>query len=184
VTAQCEIATTPAAVAMFDQLVVNDGVPKVVDIGEAWYWRFFSLCEEVGFVEETRRRGFELVILFPAEANAAASLAYDKLRRQLSRVLVVAVLNEAILQGRKVRDHYPFVRSAAVPLQIPTLPPALKTHAERSALTFTEFHAKLPMSVPMGHAYELRSWTKRAFLEFREFELRLLLEKLQQSLRG
>ena len=55
---------------------------------------------------------------------------------------------------------------------------------ERSALTLTEFHVQLPMSVPMGHAYELRSWTKRAFLEFREFELRLLLEKLQQSLRG
>ena len=35
------------------------------------------------------------------------------------------------------------------------------------------------MAVPIGPAFELRSWTKRTFLEFRELELRLLLEKLR-----
>jgi len=46
------------------------------------------------------------------------------------------------------------------------------------------FHAQLPVGVPIGLAFELRSWTKRTFLEFRELELRLLLEKLRASLPG
>jgi hypothetical protein len=42
----------------------------------------------------------------------------------------------------------------------------------------------LPVETPIGHAFELRSWTKRVFLEFRELELRLLLERLCASLRA
>ena len=44
--------------------------------------------------------------------------------------------------------------------------------------------ARRPAPVPLGPAFELRSWTKRAFLEFRELELRLLMEKLRASLKG
>ena len=41
-----------------------------------------------------------------------------------------------------------------------------------------------PAAVPMCQAFELRAWTKQAFVTFREFELRLLLDKLQASLRS
>jgi hypothetical protein len=40
------------------------------------------------------------------------------------------------------------------------------------------------MAIPIGLAFELRSWTRRAFLELRELELRLLLEKLRAALPG
>jgi hypothetical protein len=40
----------------------------------------------------------------------------------------------------------------------------------------------MPEGVPHGLAVELHAWTRRTFLEFRELELRLLLEKLQASL--
>jgi hypothetical protein len=38
--------------------------------------------------------------------------------------------------------------------------------------------------VAVGPVFELRSWTRRTFLEFRELELRLLMEKLRASLKG
>jgi hypothetical protein len=70
-----------------------------------------------------------------------------------------------------------------VPLQIPLLPAAAVLHAERSGHSFVDFHDQLPVAVPIGPAFELRSWTRRTFLEFRELELRLLLEKLRASLK-
>jgi len=97
-------------------------------------------------------------------------------------VIVVPVFNDAILKGRRMRDEFPFVRAAAVPLQIPLLPPALKAQAERPHYSFADFHNKLPPEIPEGLAVELSSWTKRVFLELREFELRLLLEKARSSL--
>ena len=38
------------------------------------------------------------------------------------------------LKGRKLRDQFPFERAAAVPLQIPSLAPALKAHARQVGL--------------------------------------------------
>jgi hypothetical protein len=93
------------------------------------------------------------------------------------------VFNDAILKGRKLRDQFPSARASALPPQIPLLPPALKFHAEGPIYSFADFHNKLPAEIPAAHAFELRSWTKRAFLELRELELRLLLERLRTSLR-
>jgi hypothetical protein len=63
------------------------------------------------------------------------------------------------------------------------LAPVLKTHADRSGGSFADFYAQLPVAIPINYAFELRAWTRRVFVEFREFELRLLLEKLRASLK-
>ena len=77
-----------------------------------------------------------------------------------------------------------FTRAAEMPLPVPLLPLALKAYAGRTDGAFTHFEVKAPAAVPMGQAFELRAWTKQAFVAFREFELRLLLDKLQASLRS
>jgi hypothetical protein len=184
VTVRSDLSTTPDQVALFDPLVVNDGTAKVVDIGYTSFERFFALCEEIGFFNEARRREFEVVILFAAEANPVAAMIYEQLRRRFAQAIVVAVLNEGILNGRNIREHYRFARAAEMPLQIPLLSLALKAYAGRTDGAFTHFEAKAPAAVPMGQAFELRAWTKQAFVTFREFELRLLLDKLQASLRS
>jgi hypothetical protein len=181
-TTKADLGSTPAQVALIDRLVVCDGVARIVDLDHASYKQFFTLVEELGFMEEACRRGLEVIILFAADAHPGSAQAYGKLQRRFPGALLVAVFNEAILKGRKVRDQYPFGRAAAVPLQVPFLPPALKAHVDTSTYSFADLHAQLPIAIPIGHAFELRSWTKRAFLEFREFELRLLLEKLRASL--
>jgi hypothetical protein len=182
-TVVADLDSTPAQIALFDRLVEADGVAKVVDVGHASFERFFALADEIGFFDETLRRAIETIVLFAAEPNAAAVNTYAALGRHFPQMVLVPVFNDAILKGRRLREQYPFSRAAAVPLQIPLLPPALKLQVERSGLTFMDFYNQLPIGVPLDPALELRSWTKRAFLEFRELELRLLLEKLRASLR-
>src|SRR5262245_14639151 len=141
VTVRSDLSTTPDQVALFDPLVLNDGAVRVVDIGYTSFERFFALGEEVGLFNEARRREFEVVILFAAEANPVASMIYDQLRRRFPHTLVGAgaVLNEEILNGRNVREHYQYTRVAAMPLQVPLLPLALKAYAGRSDAAFTHF---------------------------------------------
>ena len=97
-------------------------------------------------------------------------------------MIIVPVLNEEILKGKKLREEFPFAHAAAIPVQIPTLAPMLKAQIEKSLYSFSDVHGKLPIGIPIGLAFELRSWTWRTFIEFRELELRLLLEKLRASL--
>jgi hypothetical protein len=177
-----DIGNTRAQMALFDRLVVNDGTAKVLDVGYTLFDRFFALIEEIGFIGEGGGHGVEPMILFPADAHPDSLRGYSEIRRILPDAVLVPVFNEAIARGRKFRDQYAITRAAAVPLQIPLLPPALKPLADESAAAFAEYHALLPAEAPQGPPAELCSWTRRTFLEFRELELRLLLEKLRASL--
>jgi hypothetical protein len=182
ITSTASLESTPSQMALFDRLILADGVPRVVDVGHAVFTRFFALMEEIDFGNEARRRTLETIILFAADAHPTSAKAYAILQRRLSATLLVPVFNDAIVKARRVRDQYPFSRVATVPLQIPLLPPGLKAYADRSGLSFSDIHVQRPIALPSGPALELQSWTRRAFLEFREFELRLLMEKLRESL--
>jgi hypothetical protein len=93
------------------------------------------------------------------------------------------VLNEGILKGERVHDSYQVDRESAAALQVPLMPPVLKAYADRLSQSLAQVRAHLPANMPRDQALELRSWTRGVFLEFREFELRLTLEKLRMSLR-
>jgi hypothetical protein len=180
-TAYSDLDSTQAQMRLFDRLITPDGVAKVVDLGHASFKHFFCLMDEIKFADEARRRGMEVIVLYAADAHPISVKAYEILRRRLPSLVLVPVFNEEILKGRKLRDQYPFTRAAAVPLQIARLPPALKSCVDRWGQSFAEFLRPTP--VPIGPEFELRSWTKRTFLELREFELRLLMEKVRASLR-
>ena len=170
--------------ALFDRLIVDDGIAKVIDLGHGSFERFFAIMEEIRFVREALRLAIEPLILYAADPHPLAVKAYADLQRRFRKVTLVPVFNEAILKGQRVRDLFPFARAAAVPLQIPALAPMLRAQIDKSRYSFADVHSQLPMSIPIGLAFELRAWTRRTFLEFRELELRLLLERLRASLPG
>ncbi len=179
-----DIGDTRGQMALFDRLIADDGAAKVVDVGYAAFDRFFAIAQEIRFFEALGRRSIEAMILFAADPHPASVRAYADLQQRVSGAAVVPVFNEAIVKGRALREQFPFARAAAVPLQIPELAPLLKAQIDRSSCSFADLHDRLPKAVPYGLACELRAWTRRTFLEFRELELRLLLEKLRASLAG
>src|SRR5262245_34395120 len=50
------ISGTKGQMALFDQLIVADGAPKVVDIGYGCFEQFFGVMENIGFAAEAQRR--------------------------------------------------------------------------------------------------------------------------------
>jgi hypothetical protein len=181
-TTKVDLGRTESQMTLFDRLIVDDGVAKVVDLGRGSYERFFALAEEIGFFEETRRCFLEAIVLFAADRYSASTQAFADLTQRFPGTILVPVFNEAIATEQKLSDRYPSMHAAAVPLQIPILLPALKVHADTSDASFADFHAPPADAIRIGLTYELHAWTTRAFREFRELELRLLLEKLQSLL--
>jgi len=181
-TTTSDLADVRGQMALFDGLVVDNGVGTVIDVGTASFERFFAIVQEIRFIEEATRRSMEPMILFAADAHRVAVRAYADLQRRFPRAVLVPVFNEAIVKGRNLRDQFPFAREAEIPLQIPMLAPVLKEQIEQSSCSFVDLHERPPMRIPSEHAFELRAWTRRTFLQFRELELRLLLERLRASL--
>jgi hypothetical protein len=177
-----DVEDTHGQMALFDRLIVADGTPKVVDVGSASFERFFTITQQIRFIQGAQRRSIEPVILFAADPHPVAVKAYADLQRRFPSAVVVAVLDDAIVKGRKLRDKFPFTRTAAVPLQITALSPMLKAQIEQSPCSFADVHDQMPLEIPVALGYELRAWTRRTFIEFRELELRLLLEQLRASM--
>lgn len=177
-----EVDDTAGQMALFDRMILNDGTPKVIDVGAASFERFFRVVQEIRFIKAAERRSIHPIILFLADPHPVAIRAYADLQQRFPGAVLVPVLNDAIVKDRKLRDKFPFTRAATVPLQITALSPMLKAKIETSGCSFADVHDELPLKIPLDLAYELSAWTRRTFVEFRELELRLLLEQLRASM--
>ena len=175
------ITDTRGQMALFDQLIRPDAAPKVVDLGHGAFERFFTVVGQVSFAEEAQRHGVQVVVLFVASPSPLAAQAYATLLRWLPGLVLVPVHNEVL--GRTLpRDKYPTGGGASLPLRIPQLASGLHRIVIQPSFSFADFRGGKFRDVSEAYRYELESWVKRIFVEFRELELRLLLATLRLSL--
>jgi hypothetical protein len=176
-----QIGDTKGQIGLFDHLVGDPKASKVVDPGHRQFGEFFAVAEKIGFFAEACRCSIEPVVLFLVDADKASAKAYSGLHQRFPEATLVPVLNDAVSKGHQHRDAFPFAAASAVPLKIPQLSTAAKALIDKPPFSFAGFR-KAPESVPAEQRDELQSWMKRVLLEFRELELRLLLEELKPSL--
>lgn len=87
------------------------------------------------------------------------------------------MINEAVPVAARYRDSFPPTRMGGSALTIPALTPVIKGVIERPGFSFASY-----TSTAADTTSELYEWTRRVFLEYRDLELRLLLEELKPSL--
>ncbi len=183
-TSIASIAEVQGEMALFDRLIVDDKTPKVVDLGPGSFDQFFAVMRQIDFIVEARRRSVEPVSLFLVDPDRASVKAYAGLRQRLEAMILVPVHNEAIARGQGSRDKFPLSSAVSIPLQIPALIPLLHRHFEKPPFSFANFRSAPPRDIPLDAYMELHRWMRRVFVEFRELELRLLLNDVQSSLVG
>jgi hypothetical protein len=181
-TSNASIADIEGQMALFDRLIVPDRVAKIVDLAPASLQKFFSVMREIGFIDDARRRGIEPVALFIAAPDAISQRVYAALQMSLPEMVLVPVYNEAVAHGQRARKNYPLSNLASVPIQIPALPPYLYRYLEKPPFSFAGFRGTPPQDIPLDAYMELLRWMRRVFVEFRELELRLLLNDVRLSL--
>jgi len=183
VTVHTDIRDTRGQVALFDELIIDDETPKVVDVNAHDFEAFFNVMEQIAFALEAPRHAVDPIILFCANAEPKSIKAYMRLRTRFPGVTLVPVYNDGIVRGFSLRHDFPPTSETALPLRIPAMSPALRAVIDVKPFSFAEFRRRPPPRMQELLQAELNSWLKRVFLQFREMELRLLLSNLRGSLR-
>ncbi len=175
-TTKVDIGDTKGQMALFDRLIVADEAVKVVDLGYRCFDLFFTVMQAIDYEAEARRRSIAPVVLFIAEPDQRSIQAHATLVERFPGLCLVPVFNagaEAITRSRSaIRPNY-----ARLPLQIPVLP-MLKTTLQRSAASSAAMSRLTDRDVNA-----LRAEFERVIVQFRELELRLLLEEYKPARR-
>jgi hypothetical protein len=175
---QSTIDDLKGQMALFDRLIADDGVIKIVDLGHASFQPFFTLAHQFGFASETRSRGTALVILYLLTPDYTSVEAYRSLRSQLPEAVMAPVHNE-IFGVTQHRERYGLTGSAAV-IRLPLLAPAARKYVEIPPFSFADSR---PSAGDVDIDSELQHWLGRIYLEFRELHLRVLLTDLKSAIR-
>jgi len=165
------IADVRGQMALFDRLIDDDGVSKVVDLGAESFSAFFALANKIGFAEEARRRAVAPAVLFVMTPDRTAVEAYRHLYDRSPALMLEPVHNEIL--GPPPRHKYLFIGSGTVVVRVPALARHLRRYIETPPFPLAELHRADRLGVPLEVYDDLQRWLRRVFLELRERELRL-----------
>ena len=173
-TAAASIHDTRGEMALFDQLVMPDAVPKLVDLGHAQFDRFFAVLQAINFFAETRRKAIVPMVLFVADPDQRARQGYAMLCDRFPGLPIIPVLNEAVPVVERYRDNFPEAPRGGAPIGIPAISLVVRSVVDRPNFSFMSYVSRT--TDPTAELYE---WTRRLFWIFREIEVRLLLGELK-----
>ena len=173
--ALADLSTTRGQMALFDELISEDEVAKVIDLGDESFEKFFTLLRQLGLVDEAqaaRHRGGHPVHRRPRSALGKKLCRY--LPRLASRMALVPVHNEQIASIQSYMEQFPEPGRGRAAVRIPILSPFLKSIVDKPGFSFDDY-----LERHTAMRTELHEWIDRSFMEFRELELRLLLRDLK-----
>jgi hypothetical protein len=174
------IGDVKGEMALFDRLVTDDGVAKVVDLSHEKFEAFFDLARRLDFADEARRRNIAPSILFIATPDATSVEAYRKLGTKFPDVARTPVHNE--LLGNAQRDRYP-IASGGEQLRFSVLAPGLRRYIEKPPFSFADEALANTRNIPLDVHIELQRWLRKIYAEFRDFDSRGLEADLASSVR-
>jgi hypothetical protein len=172
-TAAASLNDIRGEMALFDQLVLPDRTPKVIDLNHTLLEKFFTLYQKLDFAREAQRRGVAPMVLFIADPDERSRQGYKMLADRFPDMALVALLNEAIGQIDRYAGNFPPTRRGGPAVAIPSLSPVLRSIIEKRDFSFLGYAAKT-----IDGTTELFGWMRRTFVTFRELEVRLLLGEM------
>lgn len=167
--------------ALFDSLVVADGIGKVVDLGAESFESFFAIALELGFADEAERRNIALTILFMMTPDRTSIEAYRNLGKRFPQTKLALVHNE-MFGPTQHRDRYSLAASEQV-IRLPVLAASLRKYIEAPPFSFADARIANATDIPLGAHIELQRWLRRIYLEFRELGQRIPRVESQSSFR-
>lgn len=177
-TAAASLNDTRGEMALFDQLVLEDAVPKVVDLSHQLLDRFFSVMQQIDFAAEVRRRAIAPMVLFVADPHERSRRGYAMLKDRFPDLPLVPVLNESVQRVDAYRGNFPPTRLGGEAINIPALTPVVRSVVDRRNFSFVTY-----VQESNDNTSELYQWLGRVFISFRELEVRLLLGGIAPQLR-
>lgn len=167
VTETADVMDTLGKMQLMDRAIVNDGLAKVIDLGFHAFDEFFRMTEEIGFMKEAARRRVAPLVLFIADTDRGSARAYETLSEQIPRANLITIDNEYVVRG-----ELPSAMAERGVFRLPALPGFLKTYVDRLTFSFTGY-----LRQEQDSSTELHQWIRGAYLDFRELELSVTLQR-------
>lgn len=165
------VQDTRGQMELFDQLIVTDGIAKVVDVAADQFEAFFDVMQKIDFAAEADRHGIPVVILYVAEDHVRSADAYRKLVDRFPEAILVPVHNELTESyGEDSLTHPPV---SVPPIRIPPMPPYIDGVVRRRGFSFAH-HLRRTSAQPT----QLDRWAARPFVALHELQMRLSLNGL------
>jgi hypothetical protein len=170
-----DIADTRGQMELFDRLLADTAGTKVIDLGYGAFEQFFGVAGEIGFAQEARRRGMNMIVLFLANQSITTVRAYGKLRQRVPATFQ-PVHNESAALLISAAD-FPPTRPECGTIRMPPLSQLVRKVVDRPGFSFNTYMTRMP-----NGPTEIHSWIANLYAQFREFELRLVMGRLTVSL--
>ncbi|BBU61233.1 hypothetical protein MSC49_11680 [Methylosinus sp. C49] len=166
-------------ISLFDRLLIDDGTPKIVDVWQRAYDRFFKTVKEIGFVEEARARGVQPILLFHADHTDSALASAKFLSAAWPDLPMLIVQNEGAAPlgayAHETLGQYPTTRR----FLIGALDGAVAKTLDEPDLSLSRMLVSPPPDMSIVIRAALKAWIAPIFTQFRSFELRHELDGAQ-----
>jgi hypothetical protein len=172
-----DIGDTRGQMRVFDQLLADSTITKVVDLGPGPFDQFFAVMDKIDFVTEARQRFIEPIVLFVADPETETARAYAELRHRLNPTTFVPVHNQAVSVTLTARD-FPPSRVNCGTIRVARLSPLVRRVIDWPSFSFGTY-----ITEPGGQS-QVHQWIRPILTKFRELELQLLAGRLASSFGG
>jgi hypothetical protein len=166
-------------IALFDQLLIADERPKIVDVWSRSFDRLFATIAEIGFLEEAARSAVMPVVLFQADMSQMAANNCRLLTTTWPDLWVSVVHNEgASPLGFDARETLASYRARGR-LVIPKLERPIVRFLDNPEFSLSSFLREPPAAMSLVVRAAIRNWLLPTFTQLHSFELRLALQSSQ-----
>jgi hypothetical protein len=171
-----DLNTVRGQMDLIDPLLVNDEVPKVIDLWHRSMDGFFALIDQTDFVEEAIKVGVGPVFFFIADASTRSLEAARRLAdRYPERPMIIVENGGAAPLGRDQLARYP----GSGILKVGPLDPVLRNAIDDANFSLSRFLLVPPANMSIVVRSGLRDWLGRIFAQLRSFEFRMTLEQAE-----
>ncbi len=170
-----DVASVQGQMALFDRMLADDGLLKVVDVSSRCFEAFFAIAEKIGFFDEAQARSVEIFVLFHVDGSDSSIRAARRIAALWPSVELVIVENHgASGQGGldpEIMDLYPAGNSVLVR----GLDPVLRRVVEYPDFSLLDFMIEPPEDMSIVVRAALRAWIGPVFEQLKVLELRMAL---------
>jgi hypothetical protein len=171
-----DIGNIRGQMELFDRLVADTASTKVIDLGYGPFEHFFSIIGDIAFAQEARRRGMDTIVFFITDQAIATVRIYAKLQERVPAIFQPVHNEFASLMAAS--EDFPSTRPECGTIRMPRLSQVVRGVVDRPRFSFNTYMANQP-----GGPTEIHGWIADLYAQFRDFELRLLMGRLNSSLR-
>jgi hypothetical protein len=171
-----DINEVKGQISLFDRLLVENELPKIVDVWHRSYKKFFSTVTEIGFFEEAHKIGLEPIILFHADPTDKALTEAAALSQIWPDLTITLVHNEGAVplgpHAHEILSRYP-TRGKFI---IAPLDGSVAPILQDTNFSLSQFLLEPPSDMSIVVRAALKGWITRVFTQFQSCELRATLD--------